>query len=31
MKYKEAINGPYRKAWKKEIENKHDHMFKNYA
>ena len=31
MKYKEAINGPYRKAWEKEIENEHVRMVKNNA
>jgi hypothetical protein len=29
MKYKEAINGPDGKAWKKEIENEDDRMVKN--
>jgi hypothetical protein len=31
MKYKEAINGPDGKAWKKELENEHDRMVKNDA
>jgi hypothetical protein len=31
MKYKEAINGPDRKAWEKEIENEHVRMVKNNA
>ncbi len=31
MKYNEAINGPDRNAWKKEIENEHDRMVKNVA
>ncbi len=31
MKYKEAINGPDRKAWAKEIKNEHDRMVKNDA
>ncbi len=31
MKYKEAINGPDKKAWEKEIENKHERMVKNNA
>jgi hypothetical protein len=31
MKYKEAINGPDRKAWEKEIENEHARMVKNDA
>jgi hypothetical protein len=29
MKYDEAINGPDRKAWEKEIENEHACMVKN--
>jgi hypothetical protein len=31
MKYNEAINGPDKKAWEKEIENEHDPMVKNNA
>ncbi len=31
MKYKEAINGPYGKAWEKEIQNEHACMVKNDA
>jgi hypothetical protein len=31
MKYKEAIYGPDRKAWEKEIENEHDRMVKKNA
>ncbi len=31
MKYKDAINGPDGKAWKKEMENEHDRMVKNDA